>query len=271
MLKKILVLDHDASVRHAALQYLKSPDRQVTAISGTGDPDALAHFHPADLVVFGSVDGVDPDRFSILRKAFEAPVIPLFRPSVVRGRQNGAARFGPELMLGFSDCRGRVGQHLQARAMPPGVAVRWGGFTLRLEPSAFAFQGEGLGLTRAQGAILSLLMLYGGEIVSCRLIEEVVFRGKPECRTNLIPVHISRLRKKLQDSRSDVFIENVRGIGYILFWHPSFSTDGIPEPELSLWERMGETAASSASARGSMCPRSAGPDLREQHQRWTYT
>lgn len=234
MIKTVLVLDDDADVRAAALLSLKSPYCRVEAIDGAGDPDVIARRHLADLLAFGSIASGGADRSSALREAFLKPVIPLFRPSVHPRRRVTPMDLGPGLMLGLADCRMRIDQHLQVRSGLGEVCVRWGGFTLKLQPGAFAFQGKSLGLTKAQSGILSLLMRHGGEVVSGGLIEEVVFHARPKSPTNFISVHISRLRTRLRESGSAVVIENIRGEGYALFWTRSFSTDGMPAPEVVL-------------------------------------
>ena len=135
-------------------------------------------------------------------------------------------------MLGLADCRMRIGQLLETRVAPADLSVRWGGFTLKLEPGSFAFEGRALGLTRVQSAILSLLMFHGGQVVSRTLIEELVFHHKPKSASNFISVHVSRLRTKLRESGSSVHIEHVRGEGYVLFWNPMLSSGCSPEAAL---------------------------------------
>jgi DNA-binding response OmpR family regulator len=227
---QVLILDDDPGVRAAALQSLNLPLCEVVAAADFGDPVALAGRYVPDLIVLGAIAAEDSS--SPLRRTFDAPVVPLFRPSVYARRRSGAVELGPDLILGLADCRIRIRQHLNAHAAPCGVSVRWGGFTVKLEAGAFAFRGQGLGLTKVQAAILSLLMLHGGEIVSRGMIENAVFRDKPKSHTNFISVHISRLRAKLKDIRSEIFIENVKGSGYALFWNRSFSTECIPSPEV---------------------------------------
>jgi DNA-binding winged helix-turn-helix (wHTH) protein len=231
MTKRILILDDDAGVRAAALRRLDLPSCEAVAVVYAGDPDTLAHRHRADLIALGGVGAVG-NPSSRLRETLRIPVLPLFRPSVYQRSRAGRVDLSPGLLLGLSDCRIRIGQHLEARAMPSEMAVRWGDFTLKLEAGAFAFRGERLGLTKVQAALLSLLMHYSGEIVGTDVIEDVIFRGKPKSQTNFISVHISRLRARLRETRGDIFIESVRNCGYALFWNSSFSSRRLPTPEL---------------------------------------
>lgn len=245
MSKRILILDDDAAVRAAAMRRLQSPECEVVAAACSGDVSALARHHDPELILLGAASG---DSLSLLRQALDAPVLPLFRPSVYQRPRTLSVDLGPDLLLGLSDCRIRVGQHLEAGAMPAEMAVRWGEFTLKLEAGDFAFRGEGLGLTRVQGALLSLLMLYSGEIVGTELIEDEIFRGKPKSHTNFISVHISRLRAKLRERRGDIFIENVRGSGYTLFWNRSFSSRCLPRPEVFVLAANDRTAPTNQAA-----------------------
>jgi DNA-binding response OmpR family regulator len=122
-------------------------------------------------------------------------------------------------------------QHLRVSELPPEVTLRWGDFTLKLEAGAFAFQGQDVGMTAVESAILYLLMRHAGELMGHALIAQAVFR-KPRSQSNFVPVHISRIRTKLRAARSAIFIENIRGEGYVLFWSRSSGRSGVPGLEV---------------------------------------
>lgn len=228
---RVLIIDDDPFVRETARAQLGGPELGVSAIA-QDEVSALAGGRPTDLVILGSIRVESGELSSGLRSLFRAPVVPLIRPSIyVRPRQGAADRIAP-LLAALADCRLRIGQHLLARALPCEFVVRWGEYTVRLEAGGFALRGQDLGLTRVESSILSLLMRHCGEIVSAGLIEDAVFRSKPRTGSNFIPVHMSRIRAKLKAARSDIFIENVRGEGYVLFWSRSFSPAEMPAPEL---------------------------------------
>lgn len=230
--RRVLLIDDDAEVRAWALEHLGVQACYLSAVSFGPDLWLQRRRRPDDLVVLGGVTEARADLSCELRRAFGAPVVPLFRPSVyMRPRLMGLDR-DARLVLGLVDCGHRISHHLRGCDRPSEILVRWGDFTLRLEAGGFAFRGQDLELTRVQSAILSLFMRHSGEVVSKALIEAQVFRDKPRSQTNFIPVHISRLRARLRDMRSDMFIENIRGAGYVLFWNRSFVPGGIPEPEV---------------------------------------
>jgi two-component system copper resistance phosphate regulon response regulator CusR len=55
-----------------------------------------------------------------------------------------------------------------------------------------------------------------GEVLSRGLIAEEVWGIKFEMDTNLVEVHIRRLRAKVDDPFTKKLIHTVRGVGYVL-------------------------------------------------------
>ncbi|MDY6922356.1 MAG: winged helix-turn-helix domain-containing protein [Pseudomonadota bacterium] len=230
--RRVLIIDNDPFVRDVALEQLADPRRRMETADSIGEVDHTKRRDKPDLIIIGAADGPEFDLSSRLRQTFKVPIVPLFRPSIyVRPRQALPER-SATLLSALADCRIRIDQHLQAPTPPPGIVANWGGFTVRLEAGAFSIEGQDIGMTRVERAVLSLLMHHAGELISVALIEKAIFCSKPKSQSNYIPVHISRMRAKLRTSRSDIFIENVRGEGYILFWSRSFASIDIPRLEM---------------------------------------
>ena len=81
--------------------------------------------------------------------------------------------------------------------------------------------GERIGLTSKEYTILEVLMQNAGETVSrTRLVERVWDEGS-EVLDNLVDVHVSHLRKKIDRGAGPALIHTVRGFGYRL---------GLPDP-----------------------------------------
>lgn len=70
-------------------------------------------------------------------------------------------------------------------------------------------------LSSREAAVLELLMLNKGRIVSKKLAEESIF-GSAEVKSNAIEVYVHRLRKQLSERGANVRIQTVRGFGYML-------------------------------------------------------
>lgn len=73
-----------------------------------------------------------------------------------------------------------------------------------------------LDLTPKEFLLLSLLMRKSGQILSRALIADQVWDINFETNTNVVDVHIRRLRAKVDDPFPKKLIHTVRGTGYIL-------------------------------------------------------
>ena len=76
--------------------------------------------------------------------------------------------------------------------------------------------GKRLDLTPKEFGLLSLLARRAGEVLSRTLIAEQVWDMNFDSDTNVVDVHIRRLRSKADDPFEKKLIHTVRGMGYIL-------------------------------------------------------
>lgn len=97
-------------------------------------------------------------------------------------------------------CAGRLALHLTTRR------VSWDDVEFDLTPTEFS--------------ILEMLMRYAGQVVSRKMLCEHLWDADWEGTTNVIEVHINRLRGKLQRCAGDPLIQTVRGRGYAIRANP---------------------------------------------------
>jgi two-component system OmpR family response regulator/two-component system copper resistance phosphate regulon response regulator CusR len=71
-------------------------------------------------------------------------------------------------------------------------------------------------LTPTEFSLLELLMRYAGQVVTRKMLCEHIWESDWEGTTNVIEVHINRLRNKLQKGGQEATIATVRGRGYVL-------------------------------------------------------
>lgn len=69
---------------------------------------------------------------------------------------------------------------------------------------------------RRELLVLIALVKRKNKTVLRSTLEEAVYNYEEEIQSNALDAHISRLRKRLADSRSGVTIHNIRGVGYLL-------------------------------------------------------
>ena len=71
-------------------------------------------------------------------------------------------------------------------------------------------------LTPIEFSLLELLMRYAGQVVTRKMLCEHVWGFNWDGTTNVIEVHINRLRGKIDKGRQHSFITTIRGRGYAL-------------------------------------------------------
>jgi len=76
--------------------------------------------------------------------------------------------------------------------------------------------GNRLDLTRKEFQLLSLLARHAGDVFSRTMIAEQVWDMNFDSDTNLVEVHIRRLRGKVDDPFEKKLIHTVRGLGYVV-------------------------------------------------------
>lgn len=88
---------------------------------------------------------------------------------------------------------------------------------LELDGAAFAVRcdGEDLKLTAKETAILEYLMLQHGTLVTRTMLLEHCWDDTYHGLSNLVDVHVSRLRRKLEEAGARCRLRTVRGAGFV--------------------------------------------------------
>lgn len=76
--------------------------------------------------------------------------------------------------------------------------------------------GRRVGLTRTEFDLLLCLAERGGEILTRQLLLEAVWGYRFDPGTNIVDVHVNRLRRKLEQHGGTGVVRTVRGIGYVV-------------------------------------------------------
>jgi two-component system copper resistance phosphate regulon response regulator CusR len=76
--------------------------------------------------------------------------------------------------------------------------------------------GTALNLTPKEFNLLWLLARHAGEVLSRTTIAERVWDMNYDCETNVVDVHIRRLRAKVDEPFPTRLVHTVRGVGYVL-------------------------------------------------------
>jgi two-component system OmpR family response regulator/two-component system copper resistance phosphate regulon response regulator CusR len=101
-------------------------------------------------------------------------------------------------------------------ATRPAAVVQAGPLTLDLATRRVTRAGRECELTPTEFSLLELLMRFAGQVVTRRMLCEHLWETDWEGETNVIEVHINRLRGKLDKGFNESLIQTVRGRGYAL-------------------------------------------------------
>lgn len=165
-----------------------------------------------------NVDGLE-----VLRQARAAgvrtPVILLTArgslPDKLAGFEAGADDY---LVKPFSmdELLARVEAVHRRAAHKPAMELEAGPLTLALGTKRLSLEGRNVVLTPTEFSVLELLMRFQGQVVTRKMLCEHVWGFEWDGPTNVIEVHINRLRGKLDKGRETSFISTIRGRGYAL-------------------------------------------------------
>ena len=98
----------------------------------------------------------------------------------------------------------------------PAPLLEAGDLRLDLATRRVTRDEEEITLTPTEFSLLELLMRYAGQVVTRRMLCEHVWEADWEGNTNVLEVHIKRLRDKLERDGRPSCIRTVRGRGYAL-------------------------------------------------------
>jgi two-component system copper resistance phosphate regulon response regulator CusR len=116
----------------------------------------------------------------------------------------------------FSELLARVKSILRRNPQRQPEIVKIGDLELDLFKQRAARAGKKLELTPKEFALLSLLARRAGEPLSRDAIATEVWDMNFDSDTNVVDVHVRRLRSKLDDPYEKKLIQTVRGIGYVI-------------------------------------------------------
>jgi two-component system, OmpR family, response regulator len=168
----------------------------------------------------GGLDGLGV--LATLRTAgIEAPVLILSALSGVDERVRGLRAGGDDYLtkpFDFLELTARLDVLLRRRSSAPQreIALRVGLLEMDLLTHTVSHAGKPVELLPREYRLLEYLMRHAGQVVTRTMLFEEVWNYHHVEATNVIDVHIGKLRRKLDPEGTRPMIETVRGAGYIL-------------------------------------------------------
>lgn len=221
---RLLLVEDDPQVRSYICKGMKEAGH-VIDVTGDGKQGLF-------LATTEHYDGVIMDRMlpeldglTIIRTLRGAgnhvPVLILSALSDVDDRVKGLRAGGDDYLVkpfAFAELLARIEilakrQRVQEQALPHLLHAH--DMVMDLLSRKVTRSGKEIILQSREFRLLEFLMQHKGQLVTRTMLLESVWDYHFDPQTNVIDVHISRLRKKLGDS-DNTFIRTVRGAGYII-------------------------------------------------------
>jgi DNA-binding response OmpR family regulator len=223
---RILVIEDDPAIGKL-VRIVFERDGQDVAHASTGSEGLdLAHNWGPDVVLL-DLGLPDMGGFEVTRRIrgeSDVPIVILTARGLENERVEGLDLGADDYMVKpFSipelEARVRaVTRRTQAPASPPGAASQLTHGYLTLDPAErrVLWRDDEIQLTKLEFEILRMLMQRPGTLVTRSALSHALWGRSATSAKNLLDVHMSSLRRKLETQSSPAPIETVRGEGFRL-------------------------------------------------------
>jgi len=221
---RLLVVEDDVAIQGFLKRALSEAGYQVdTATDGkTGELRALEGIHDAFIIDLGLPDMDGLDLIGRCRaQGSTAPVLILSARRSVDERVRGLEQGGDDYLtkpFALAELLARLRNLLRRSAAAQNDPIRLQVADLQLDLLRHeARRGENvLPLTTQEFSLLEYLCRNAGRVVTRTMILDHVWRMRIDPATNVVDVHIYRLRNKVDQNGRTPLIHTIRGVGYVV-------------------------------------------------------
>jgi two-component system OmpR family response regulator/two-component system copper resistance phosphate regulon response regulator CusR len=218
----LLVIEDDPAIGKALAQGLSEAGHpcQLVKSGQKGLDEALSQRYDAIVLdlMLPDVPGLDVMR-RLRAGGVRTPVLMLTALGSVEDRVGGLTAGADDYLVkpfAFAELVARLEAICRRSADRPGAILKVGPLALDLTTRR-ATRGEAeISLTPTEFSLLEFLMRYAGQVVTRRMLCEHLWDSDWEGVTNVVEVHINRLRGKVDRGKGEPLIHTIRGRGYLL-------------------------------------------------------
>lgn len=116
----------------------------------------------------------------------------------------------------FSELMARIQAVCRRSATRPSPLLEVGDLSLNLASRRLTRGGKEILISPTEFSLLEFLMRHAGQVVTRKMLCEAIWYADWEGMTNVVEVHVNRLRGKLDRGFEKSAIETIRGRGYVI-------------------------------------------------------
>jgi len=217
---RILLVEDNQALAEGLTAILRGSGYAVDAVADGASAEAVVAAETYDLVILDlnlpEMDGLDVLR-AMRARANKAAVMILTARGTPEERVKGLDLGADDYMIkpfDISEFEARIRVLLRRQAGLRSSIVNYGGVTFDLTSRTFSCQGVPLDIPARELALLELLFLRAGKVVSKDAIVGSLTGFDDDLSANAIEQYVSRLRRRL--SIHGLTVKTARGIGYYL-------------------------------------------------------
>jgi two-component system OmpR family response regulator len=219
---KLLVVEDDRMLSELVRRALVEDGYVVDVVADGEQAETLAFVNDYDAIV---LDLVLPKKSGLQllqqlrREGFDTPTLILTgrrtKQDVVRGLDIGADDYLTK-PFDLDELKARIRALVRRGGARRVDQVSVGGLLLDRRKRQAIVDGRTIRMTPKEFALLDHLVLKAEEVVTRTELLEKVWDFHFDPGSNVVDVHVARLRAKLRAARAGVNVDTVRGIGFVL-------------------------------------------------------
>jgi two-component system OmpR family response regulator len=220
---RLLVIEDDPETREFIVQGLRESGHNADETADGKEGLLLAGERDYDAIVLDrmlpGLDGLSIVK-SLRAEGKRTPILILSALGEVDDRVEGLTRGGDDYLVkpfAFSELLARLQALTRRRdAEGPETRLRVADLEMDLLSRRVKRAGKNIDLQPREFRLLEYLMRHSGQVVTRTMLLEKVWDYHFDPQTNVIDVHVSRLRSKIDKGFDPPLLHTVRGAGYVL-------------------------------------------------------
>jgi two-component system, OmpR family, response regulator len=218
----LLLIEDDVQLAAEIAAPLSAQGFDVTRITDGADGLEAATAGSFDLVItdrmLPRLEGLDIVR-ALRARGDQVPILVLSALDTVDDRVRGLRAGGDDYLgkpFALEELLARVESLLRRRSTAAETVLRHDDLEMDLIGHRVSRAGRDVTLTAREFRLLEFLLRHAGQVVTRSMLLEAVWDIRFDPQTNLIDVHVSRLRQAVDREFDRPLIHTVRGVGYTL-------------------------------------------------------